>query len=311
MSRLTWSARASLSTKGTATTSTCGRAARRPDMVRTTCSAPRTCPIPPTGTSRRLPDPPPSDRAPRRSPPRTTSSARRGRPGRSIGARCRSVADVIGSHLLEREDGRDELLRPRRRLACTEVDVHVDELARRQRLLPAEDTEAEPERRSPDASRPAADVEDVVVACRGVELGAGLHREDVGAELLHDGVRVVEPDGAPIFGNRHVEVQKIVGIEDHALPVDFGPAHPQRVEQGELVPFHRAGAYGASARLAKARPVPRSPSRLVCAIRRNAHIVPARGKTRRPRQEAAGWPDASGAFSSRTCSRRSTAAVTP
>src|SRR3954470_13402337 len=104
-------------------------------MVRTTCSAPRTLPIPRTGTSPRLPDRPPSDRAPRRSPPRTTSSARRGPPGRSIAARSRSVADVVRPHLLEREDGGDELLRPRRRLARTEVDVHVHELARRQRLL--------------------------------------------------------------------------------------------------------------------------------------------------------------------------------
>ena len=68
--------------------------------------------------------------------------------------------------------------------------------------------------------------------------GARLYGIDVRAEFLDDILRVAKADRAPVFRDRDVEIQKVMPVEDHVLPVDFRPAHPQAVDEGEILALH-------------------------------------------------------------------------
>ena len=58
------------------------------------------------------------------------------------------------------------------------------------------------------------------------------------AEFLDDVLGVAEADRAPVLGDGDVEVEEVVGVEYHVLPVDFRPAHPQAVDEGEILAVH-------------------------------------------------------------------------
>src|SRR2546426_12693101 len=99
-----------------------------------------------------------------------------------------------------------------------QIGVDVDKLAARDVLGAAPDAEHELHRGAADAADAAADVDQLVVGGRSVVLGARLYGIDVRAELLDDILRVAKADRAPVFGDRDVEVQKVMSVENHVLP---------------------------------------------------------------------------------------------
>lgn len=80
-----------------------------------------------------------------------------------------------------------------------------------------------------------------------MEFGSSLHGKNVMSVAIDVALRVRDADGTPILGNCHIEVQKVVTVEDHILSIYFSPSDAQSMQEREFVALQGTSSFQAIA----------------------------------------------------------------
>ena len=147
--------------------------------------------------------------------------------GSRLGAKRGPVADAHVDHRLTGLEAVEQVAQGRRHGSgrlTHRVGKDIHQIALHQALRAAEHGGLQVHRAVADACAADADLELIVVARRAFVLERGLAYVEVAAERLHRGL-VGQRHGAPIAGQRGVEVHQVVSVENDLLHVDFGPAN--------------------------------------------------------------------------------------
>jgi hypothetical protein len=116
------------------------------------------------------------------------------------------------------------------------VGVDPDDFTGHERLIATlqEDREFEGKTRVADPRHACADVQLPVEPDWRLVFNDRLDDVEILARLLGVGILIVA-ERAKILGDGGVEIGQVMRVEDNALAVDLGIAHPERVKEPELL----------------------------------------------------------------------------
>ena len=116
------------------------------------------------------------------------------------------------------------------------VGVDPDDFTGHERLIAAlqEDREFEGEARVADPRHARTDIQFPVEPDRRLVFDDRFDDVEILARLLGVGILIVA-ERAKILGDGGVEIGQVMRVEDNALAVDLGIAHPERVKEPELL----------------------------------------------------------------------------